>query len=459
MGKIWTRQSTIIRSCRIYKSLLILVLKIKENLVILLLTMRKALILAYYFPPLGLGGTQRMAKFVKYLPACGWDPTVVTVKPIAYWALDESLQQDVKDARVIRTESFDPQRLLAHLGQTEIRAAAGEKKGGLLSMFNQNVLPFFLVPDSKVLWHPFAFKAIQKLLADEKFDALITTSPPHSVHLLGRRVAKKFKLPWLADFRDGWAGSHIVHEPTRWQFRRNQMLQRRVVLDASAIVSASPGIDQSLKRHSDALDKFHVITNGFDPQDFPQSINKNKKFTLCYSGTINRFADPEPFLDALVLLKKKNAEWIEKLQVEFVGMDTIGRFFHMVEQRHLGDVVHVAGHKDHIESVRHLKKADALLLIAKARENDTFIPGKTFEYIGAGKPILSISNSRFTNELLKDYSLAHIVNSLDSKKIYLSLVEFLNINWDLTSIDWGFVNQFNRQKQTEQLAEILNILS
>jgi glycosyltransferase involved in cell wall biosynthesis len=420
--------------------------------------MKKVLILTYYFPPLGLGGTQRIAKFVKYLPACGWEPTIVTVKPIVYWALDSSLQADVNNARVIRTESFDPQRLLARLGKTAIHASDGEKKSGLLSTINQKVLPFVLVPDSKVLWHSFAFKAIKKLLADEHFETLLTTSPPHSVHLLGQKVAQKFKLPWVADFRDGWAGSHIVYEPTRWQFMRNQKLQQRVVQRASAIVSASPGIDESLKVHSDETEKFRVITNGFDPEDFPATINKNKKYTLCYSGTINRFADPEPFLDALVLLRQTNPELIANLHVEFVGMDTLGGFENLVHKRGLADVVSVLGQQDHVNSVKHLKNADALLLIAKARETDTFIPGKTFEYIGAGKPVFCISTSRFTNELLKDYEPAQTVTSFEPKKIYIALQEFLNTNWDLSSIDLGFVQQFNRKHQTEKLAEILNTL-
>ena len=126
--------------------------------------MKKLLILTYYFPPLGLGGTQRVAKFVKYLPQFGWRPTVVTVKPIAYWALDESLMQDVKEARIIRTESLDPQRLLARLGRTTIQASAGEKRVGVGATINQKLLPFFLTPDSKILWRPFALRAVKKLL-------------------------------------------------------------------------------------------------------------------------------------------------------------------------------------------------------------------------------------------------------------------------------------------------------
>lgn len=421
--------------------------------------MKKVIILTYYFPPLGLGGTQRIAKFVKYLPQCGWEPTVVTVKPIAYWALDESLNADIKSARVFRTESFDPQRLLARLGKEKIEADAGENKGGLLSTINHKVLPFFLVPDSKVLWHPFAFTSIKKLLGDESFDALLTTSPPHSVHLLGRKVARRFNLPWLADFRDGWAGSHIVHEPTRWQYRRNLKQQKDVVSAASCIVSASPGIDEALKLESDDPEKFHVITNGFDPDDFPTNIQKNNKFTLCYSGTINRFADPEPFLDALALLKEKNAELIENLSVEFVGMDTVGGFSEMVKNRNLTDLVNVLGQKDHTESVKHLKNADALLLIAKARENDTFIPGKTFEYIGAQKPIFAISNSRYTNEFLHDYQCAHTVENFNAAEISFALQEFLNTNWDLINSDLGFVAQFNRQDQTKKLADLLNSIT
>ena len=420
--------------------------------------MKKLLILTYYFPPLGLGGTQRIAKFVKYLPQFGWQPTVVTVKPIAYWALDESLMQDVKEARIVRTESLDPQRLLARFGRTIIQPGAGEKRGGFGTLVNQKVLPFILTPDSKILWRSFALSAIDKLLAAEHFDALMTTSPPHSVHLIGRRIAQRYGIKWLADFRDSWAGSHVVHEPTARHFERNRKWQQQVIKSADAATCISPAILKSFEPN-DLSHKFHIIPNGYDPQDFKATESKkNEFFTLCYSGTINRFADPEPFLDALVLLKKNNSDAYSKLIVQFVGYDTLGNFHEMVVRRNL-DRVEVVGHKPHAQSVAYLKNADALLLIAKARPEDTFIPGKTFEYFGAQKPIFAISNSAPTNDVLANASQAAVVSSFNAKDIYSRLREFLTSDMHSIRINKEYIQQFNRRTQTKQLSEILNLIT
>ncbi|MBN1562086.1 hypothetical protein JW998_17665 [candidate division KSB1 bacterium] len=416
--------------------------------------MKNLLILTYYFPPLGLGGTQRVAKFVKYLPQFGWQPTVVTVKPIAYWATDESLMQDVKGARVIRTESFDPQRMMAHTGRAQLPAAAR----GWSAFMNQRVAPFFLLPDSKILWRPFAFKACRELVQKIKFDALLTTSPPHSVHLIGRAVAKKFKLAWVADFRDGWAGSHVVYEPTKWQARRHMAQQTRVVRDASAVVSVSPGIEASLKK-SDQDGKYFLISNGFDADDLKLVRRENDKYTLCYSGTINKFADPAPLLEALLLLKQHAPAAFKSLRLQFVGLDTLGNFADMVRRRGLHDSIEIIGHRDHADALTFVQNAHALLLIANARPIDTFIPGKTFEYIGAQKPIFAISTSLYTNQLLAPYNLARIVPSFQPDKICASLKEFLDTNWNLIKIDQEYVNQFERKYQTRQLAEILNSIA
>ena len=416
--------------------------------------MKKVLILTYYFPPLGLGGTQRVAKFVKYLPQFGWQPTVVTVKPIVYWALDESLMKDVEGVEIIRTESFDPQRLLARFGRTTIRPSVGEKRASFIALINEKVLPYVVTPDSKILWSAFALRATKQLFAKEKFDVLLTTSPPHSVHLIGSKISKKYRLPWLADFRDGWAGSHVVHEPTVRHFKRNQKSQQAVVRSADAVTCISSAIQNSFNA-DEMADKFHIIANGYDPEDFNIAVSaKQDSFTLCYCGAINRFADPEQFLDALVLLKQRNPNEYEKLKVQFVGYDTLGNFQEMVDERGL-NCVDIVGHKPHAQSVGYLKSADALLLIAKARPEDTFIPGKTFEYFGAQKPIFAISNSAPTNALLSETSPGTLISSFRVDDIYARLGEFLAADLHSKEINENYIRQFDRQVQTQQLSEIL----
>ncbi len=422
--------------------------------------MKQLLVVSYYFPPMGLGGTQRIAKFVKYLPQFGWLPTVLTVKPIAYWAWDDSLLDDVKEAQVVRCESFDPQRLLARLGKERLSPpASGIQKQSPTAFLNNRILPFFLQPDSKMLWKPFALNAAKQMLRHRTYDALLTTSPPHSVHLVGRGIKKRSQLRWVADFRDGWAGSHVVQEPTSWHYKRNVVKQNQVVQEADAIISASIGIQESLLSENVDREKYHVVTNGFDPHEVRPIRAKHHEFTLCYSGTINKFASPIPFLDALILLREQAASLYEALRVQFVGLDTLGDFKELVRERNLEEKIEILGHLPHAESVNYVNRADGLLLIAKARETDTFIPGKTFEYIGAQKPIFSVSSSKYTNELLADYALAITAESWEPQLIFNKLTEFLQTDWNSINNNSDFVQQFNRIHQTQKLAEILNHLT
>ncbi|RPI00931.1 MAG: hypothetical protein EHM72_07830 [Calditrichaeota bacterium] len=349
--------------------------------------MKRLLLISYYFPPLGLGGTQRVAKFVKYLPLYGWQPTVVTVKTIAYWASDLSLMRDVAAAEIVRTESLDPQRLLARWRRNKGHVAGLRRDNSAAAFVYQNILSRIFTPDNKILWRPCALSAIAGLMRRSQFDAVMTTSPPHSVHLIGLKVAQKYKLPWLADFRDGWAGSHVVYEPNRRYYHRNLILQNKVVSSANAVVTCSPGIESSLCSRESQRSKFHLITNGFDEEDFPQMMEKRERrddFTLCYCGTINKWANPAPFLKALKQALAIEPPLTQKLTVQFIGLDTLGSLAADVDRLGLSGVVQIMGHLPHDRAVAEMSRADALLLLAQARETDTFIPGKTFEYIGSG---------------------------------------------------------------------------
>jgi len=309
-------------------------------------------------------------------------------------------------------------------------------------------------PDVKIFWLPFAIRAIRSLLQDNVYQVLLTSSPPHSTHLIGRSLAKQYGIKWIADFRDGWAGSHVVREPTIGHHLLNKHWQNSVVKCADAVVTVSPGIEKSFE--SAKSDKFYLIPNGFDPDDYLSEISRSSKYTLCYSGTINTFAHPETFLRALAIIKRNHPKIYSKLEVVFLGYDTLGTLQHLINVYGLEDAVKTFGHQDHPTAVRNLQRADALLLIALGRDVDTFIPGKTFEYLGAQKPIFAISNSRYTNDLLSHYSRAFIVPPKNPAEIAEKFAEFFHTKWDSINIDAAWINTYNRRQQTKTLASILD---
>lgn len=420
--------------------------------------------LSYYFPPLGMGGTQRPAKFAKYLPEFGWQPTVLTVKPVAYWVEDASLMDELAKVRIIRTESWDPQRLLARFGKanpaTQGASVASRKPSRVARFLNEKFLPFFLIPDSKILWRWHALRAVGKLMEREKFDALYTTSPPHSAHLIGRKIARTCGLRWIADFRDNWAGGVVVHEPTHFQRSVNLYLQNSVLEQADAIISASSGIQNALLKSQTAhRGKFCVIPNGYDDGDFrmPSRRADDRRFVFCHCGSVTAFSDPQFLLDALPIFRERYPELADKVLFQFVGYETTSRLQERFHGLGLGSMLHVTGYKPHREALQYLVNADALLLIARGKAGATFIPSKTFEYLGTKRPILALTNVQDTIDLLSKADHA-VVLGLENHSMIADAIATL-ARGEAKTANESFVAQFERRRQAEQLAAILDSLT
>ena len=281
-------------------------------------------------------------------------------------------------------------------------------KGKIVQKINQYVIPFFLMPDSKILWQYHVIRAVDDLCKKEHFDALVTTSPPHSTHLIGEKIARKHGLKWIADFRDGWAGGVVVHEPTFFHKWIHENLQQSVLRNSQAVVSVSPGIHRNLKKSCEPeSDKCHIITNGYDESDYPapEKNRDSSRFVICHCGAITKFSHPETFLRSLRLLLDSNPEFENKISVYFVGYDALGNFMELVKALDLENVVHNMGYKSHADALKCVVNADALLLIARGQPDDTFIPSKTFEYLGAQKPVLALTNVNDTYDLMEKMSM------------------------------------------------------
>jgi glycosyltransferase involved in cell wall biosynthesis len=410
------------------------------------------LIIGYYFPPVGMSGTQRVAKFAKYLPENGWQAVVLTVKPILYFSHDKSLLQDIGDTPVIRTESLDPQRILYRFGNRKKTAAAG-RSTGLMTL--NKLLSFFCLPDLKRLWHFHAMRAARKLHKEYCFDAIFSTSPPHSVHLLARHISRKYQIPWIADFRDSWAGGVVVHEPTLLHRYMNKRFQRSVVKRADAIVGVTMGIVDQLLLDNEK--KNYYIPNGFDPDDFPAANRRAmRQFVFCHCGSVTQFSHPGPLLEAIQLLLKRKPDLKTNLLFQFVGYDALGNFRDMVRQFGLDQVVQVISYKSHRQALQYVVDADALVLIACGRKEDRFIPGKTYEYIGAQKNILAITDVAEIRQLLSAIPGTTRVAYGDAEKIAETIEFILTKSKDSHFEPKIDLSLYNRRHQTAKLAAVLD---
>ncbi len=360
--------------------------------------MKKVLIITYYWPRSGGAGVQRWLKFTKYLPEYGWESVVLTVREenASYAQWDETLANEISPIlRVIRTKSFEPYSLYAKLsGKKEIPFGGFSNEGS--PTFFQKISRFirgnFFIPDPRRGWNRYAIKAALKLMKEEKFDAIITTGPPHSTHLIGYCLKKMAGIKWIADFRDPWTDIYYYKElshsaPAKWYDKK---LEKKVLLNSDRIVTVGNVIKNILLSKSQKLssDKIEVITNGFDPSDF-ESFQKGEaeRFIITYTGTISPHYRLDGFITALKSLPVGIRENMTIRIAGNISHDVMDLF----AQAGLSSQLDYKGYVSHRQSIEYLyESAVLLLLIPDVAENKGILTGKFFEYLATGKPILGI---------------------------------------------------------------------
>jgi len=362
---------------------------------------RNVLVLAYYFPPMGLSGVQRTLKFVKYLPRFGWMPTVVTVRSTRYFAFDPSLLNDLPEGMsIVRTESLDPLRMMYLISGARGRSASTssgiDPPEGLRSMLNLLSQAAFQ-PDNKVGWIPFALREVRCQLSEGNFDLIYSTAPPFSAHLVGGLAKWSTGIPLVLDFRDPWTDNQFARYPSPLHLWVNRAAERQALKAAAAVVSTNDWMTLTLrdKLGPDQRSKFRTIPHGFDPEDF-EGISGNgrpetegRTFTIAYTGAFYDRLTPKYFLEALRALLDEHPKIVRELRAVFVGMFRRENE-RMVRELGLDGIVEVTSYVEHSESVRRLMAADLTwFMIGEGRGAEMWSPGKLFEYIACRKPILA----------------------------------------------------------------------
>ncbi|UCE08246.1 MAG: glycosyltransferase [bacterium] len=434
--------------------------------------MKKVLFLCYYFPPMGMGGTQRSAKFVKYLPKYNWEPIVLTVKDVHYYAHDMSLLHEISNCKIYRTESYDPLRLLARLMRTSsndkngIKSTIPNLRSKFLNWLNQFTSGGLLIPDSKILWLPFALKSTLPLIREYKIEIIYTTSPPHSAHLGGLLLKLATGIKWIADFRDDWTGGESQPNPSIIHTFVNRLMEKFVLKIADRVIGMCDHLTQSLSRKSGHISKnkkFLTIMNGYDREDFSglENLPLNSRFTITHCGSISRVSDPEPFLKAVKFLFQQHPKLKDQILIQFFGIDIYGRLDYVAQSLGLEQNISQIRYLSHREALKEIMQSHLLLLTIFKRTNEEIITGKLFEYLASGKPILLISSEGEVARIVRVLDRGVVVKNHDIQGIQNAILTCLQKYQEGRSLfsDPLSIPQFDRERLTGKLAEVFSELT
>jgi glycosyltransferase involved in cell wall biosynthesis len=337
---------------------------------------RRVLLICYYFPPLGLGGVGRPLNLFKRLPNHGWDCDVLTVKPVLYRAYEPELLEGLDPSRIFRSGSRDPQRILYLLGMRKIKA-------GTISKGRKVSEKFF--PDSKVGWVRSAIRLGSKLVRRNNYDAIISSSPPMSSHLIGMELARRFELPLVADFRDFWT-IYKAEEEFHTEARRAQA--RELLAEIKQTAAATTCVNGSIVEY---LGTGETLTNGYDP-DLAEAWRGEpdvKKFTIGLLGHQHDTRELEPLLSLLERLRDANADCLKRLKILQVGQVDPNWFRRLFEERGLDIELDIRGRQKRADTIGVLSSAHVFFYGITEREGSGFLPGRTFELIASGRPVFA----------------------------------------------------------------------
>jgi len=421
--------------------------------------MFKVLVIAYYFPPMGLSGVQRILKFVKYFPQNNWKPTVLTSAETGYFAHDPDLLKEVDESvQIIRVKGNELNAKLSSLGTIKM---PGEKTRKLINRINQ----FFYIPDNKVSWAKKALIEARKLLTNEHFDLIFVTAPPFSAFQLGVKLKKEFKIPLAIDYRDLWYGYQFSKYLTPYHAYKHKKLEYGVLKEADKIFVTNRRIKEYQMETYKFLDSndIVIVPHGYDPTDFesaPVIKKKNNKMILTYTGSFYEFITPKYLLKAFALLKKERREIADDINLYFVGAQT-KQLRKLTVKFGLENNVKEFGYLTHIESVARIKSSDVLwLMVGNGKNADTISSGKLFEYFGSKKPILACLPDGALKSYAKLYGATYLVdpdNVETIKELLLKMYTDYQTNTFLIPNE-EFIKKFRRDFLTEQLAKELQFM-
>lgn len=424
--------------------------------------MKKALVITYYWPPAGGPGVQRWLKFVKYLRDYDVEPIVYVPKNPQYPIVDHSFENEIpKGIKIYKRSIFEPYQLASIFSKKKAKRISS----GIIQSSDQSWLEKTLlwvrgnlfIPDARKFWVGPSVKYLQGVIKKESIDTIITTGPPHSVHLIGLGLKKNNDLRWIADFRDPWTsiGYHKKLKLTKSSQEKHLQLESKVLNSADCIVVTS---NTTKKEFSNITDKpIKVITNGYDGvRESKQQLDSG--FTISHIGSLLTGRNPKALWRALQELTEENLDFKKALVLELMGVVSKD-VLQTIHSYGLEPYVRLAGYVSHDKAVLKQQSSQVLLMVEiDSEETKGIIPGKFFEYMKAKRPILGIGP--------KGWEVAEMISETNSGKAFthaqdVAIKEQL-ITWfnayqkKELQVKSQNIDQYSRRELTGKLARLIS---
>ncbi|MTI40908.1 glycosyltransferase family 4 protein [Fulvivirga lutimaris] len=422
--------------------------------------MKKVLIITYYWPPSGGGGVQRWLKFAKYLPEFGWEPVIFTPENPDFDIQDQSLLKDVSsELEVIKLPIWEPYTLFAKVNKgkkLKQGLVSSDSKQSWLTSLALFIRGNFFIPDPRKFWVKPSIKFLSRIIDDNKIDVVVTSGPPHSMHLIGLGLKKKLGIKWLADFRDPWSKWDMLDQFKMTSLVRgiHRRLERKVLANADEVLTVSQSWSKEFEQIHQR--KYSVINNGFDADDFETSISKSsdKQFVISHFGLINQFRNPVNFWKAIKKVIHDNPQL--SFKINLFGTIEASILDALKNDKLLKAIVEIKSPVSHDQVLKEYQKSDVLLLLLNNTDNAKgHIPGKLFEYMASGRYVLALGPADGDSaSIINETGIGKVLDWHDAQGIEEALKATLQATD--SNRNSNAIGKYTRKALTENLAQLLN---
>ena len=428
--------------------------------------MKKVLIITYYWIPSGGAGVQRWVKFAKYLRQYDWEPIIYTPQNPEYPSIDHSFEKDIPaDITVLKTPIWEPYNVYRNLtGKKNQAINAGfiseNKKQGWKDKLSIWIRGNFLIPDPRRFWIKPSVGFLSDYLKENPVDAIITTGPPHSMHLIGMGLKKNFpSLPWVADFRDPWTNIDFYKDLNlTWLADKiHHKLEREVIQNADTVLVVSRGMEEEFALMKPK--KLRVITNGYDESDAQVGpLTLDGRFSISHIGTLNAARNPRIVWKVLSEICAENVDFKKDLQIQLVGKVDFS-VLEDIQSYGLQEQLLKIDYLSHSEAIAKQNSSQVLMLLINQSGNAKgILTGKFFEYLAAKRPILAVGpTDGDAAVVLNETGAGVIVDFADEQETMTAILNYYNqYKKGTLSVQSESVERFSRSSLTGELAGLLD---